>query len=563
MEHTEHLPSRNGDSRHRIGTATKSLNRSLAWVSIWVLASVLPILPYAQPLWQDALADTPYAYLVWIPAFAFFWAAWSLIRIEPYKDDAELNGIMGILMMSLAGALLVFGMRSWAGEFVGNSVGLLIWPLWALGLAWLMFGIGVTKHIIRPLVYLMLAWLPIYSKIINITNPILENLANYILGIFSGLIPWLKASSQLGYYLVDHGGQWFSVQVSSACSGSDSFLAMAILLPIILVIFESSAIKKIALICLAAALAIGMNLLRLILLMISEHLFGSQFTFGILHPMLGMILFIFVIGLLAMVGKTLGMRSKTILSSGQLQLPGWTRAGIAVIPAVALTMLLWPIYGWVAGSFGVPIAVSTNNLTALMPQVNGYQRRFLGSFDEGSILGPGSYGRAFAYSSPQGRYAMAEEWLTYNLNTLQSYGVNNCLLFHGYTVLNSQTFDIRAGVPAQAFAILLPPSQPGEPRDAYEDVTYSYAVNYNGRNAYIRAEFMTPINYNVTGRSTLMTGLPLALAAQYGPTIQPLSAVPGLNSSERQTLQAFHSFITAFAARSLGAITPSKTVKNA
>ncbi len=560
MENTEHFEPRGRIARQRARTAARPEIGSVGWIVLWIAASVLPILPYAQPLWNNALADTPYAYLVWIPAFAFLWAGWSMARTDQYKDDAELNGIMGMLLMLLSGGLLVAGMTSWAGGFVGNSTGLLVWPLWALGLAWLMFGLGITTRIVRPLLYLLLAWPSIYSWIVNMTNPVLENLANASLTVFAHFVPWLHVSSEYGDYYVNHAGHWFGVQVSSVCSGSDSFLAMIILLPIILVLFEGTVVRKLILIGLAAVMSVVMNLLRLIILVISGHLVGSNFTFGTLHPVLGLILFIVTLGILALVGKVIGVRGKMVQSSKSLPIPGVVRVGIAVASALALTVLLWPIYNWAAGSFGTPISVNTNNLSLLMPRMTGYNRSVLGTFNEASVLGPGSYGRAFAYTDRQGRYMMAEEWWTYNLSALQSYGVNNCLLFHGYSVLGRQNFIVRPGVAAQAFAVLLPPNAAGSnSRDAYEDVAYIYAVKYRGRDAYIRAEFMTPVRYGVQTTGPLASVLPLALKAQYGASgsaRQALSALPALTAPERSNLRAFDFFVRTFASLSM------KTVGN-
>lgn len=567
MENSEHFESRSRRGRQRVRTGTRPLHGSVGWIAVWIAASILPILPYAQPLWGDALADTPYAYLVWIPVFAFFWAGWSMSRTDAYKDDAELNGIMGVLLLLLSGALLVAGMTSWAGSFVGDSAGLLVWPLWALGLAWIMFGVGVTGKLVRPLLYLLLVWPPIYSWIVNVTNPILENLANASLTVFAHFAPWLRVSYVYGDYYVKHAGHWFGVQVSSVCSGSDSFLAMLILLPIILVLFEGTVLRKAILIGFAAVMSVVMNLLRLIILVISGHLVGSNFTFGTLHPVLGMILFVVTLIILALVGKLIGVRSKTVRATQSLPIPGWIRAGVAMAGALVLTVLLWPIYNWAAGSFGAPISVNTNNLSQLMPQMAGYNRSILGTFDEASVLGPGSYGRAFAYSNRQGGYMMAEEWWTYNLSALQSYGVNNCLLFHGYSVLGRQNFNVHPGVAAQAFAVLLPSNAAGgNSRGAFEDVAYIYAVKYKGRNAYIRAEFMTPIRYGVQVKGPLASVLPLALKAQYGASgsaAQTLSALPTLTAPERNSLQAFDFFVRTFARQSMKTVVSTAPISTA
>jgi exosortase len=557
-------PRRSG-RRNNSGTANSGRERSVLWICVWVAASVIPILPYARPLVDYALADTPYAYLVWIPAFAFFWGGWSLSHMDKYNDDAELHVLIGVPAMVLAGALLMGGLSTFAGSFVGDSVGLLLWPLWALAVAWVLFGIGTTGVLLRPLIFMMLAWPPLYTAIVSFTNPILQNFAIDVSNGFANLFKWAQVSSQYGEILIRHGGTWLAIVISSACSGSDSFLAMIILLPIVLVLFQGSLLRKFLLIVIAAMLAIAMNLLRLILLILSDHAFGSDFTFGILHPVLGLILFACAIVLLWIIGRSIHVRPKASLAKQGLRSPGWGRVGVAGVFAIALTVILWPLYTFGAGSYGVPIAVNTDHLSALMPEVPGYFRNSLGLFDDSSLLGPGSYCRAFAYSTPTGAYAMAEEWWTYNLSALQSYGVHDCLLFHGYALLGQQSFDVAPGIAANAFAILLAPATVGGTRTAYEDVAFVYAAKYHGKNAYIRAEFMTPLAYDVTSKSPIARALPAAIQDLYadgGKDAGKLGALAGLTAQDRAELQNFRRFIFKFAQSALNGGAASTPLKS-
>ncbi len=258
--------------RMRQKQVTHSFFVSHTWlIAIWLGASIIPILPLTMPLWQSALADTPYAFLVWIPVFSFFWAVWSLLQATSYSDDVELNGIVGIPMLLLVGSILLFAVKGNPAVFIGQSIGLLFWPLWSLSLAWLIFGLGSTRRVIRPLAYLLLAWSPLYSFIVNITNPPLEVISNVGMHTLTRIISWIQAMATDGNYLILHGGSWVPVQVSTVCSGSDSFLAMVILLPIILVLLQGSWIKKIMMIVIAGFLTILMNLLRLFSLVFALH----------------------------------------------------------------------------------------------------------------------------------------------------------------------------------------------------------------------------------------------------------------------------------------------------
>lgn len=528
------------------------------WTLVWIIGSVIPVVPYAVPLWNHALADTPYAYLIWIPVFAFLWAGYNLLQSPNYKDDSELNGILGTLLIVFSGALLVAGMTRWSQAFVANDAGLLIWPLWALGLAWLMFGVGTTGRLIRPLSYMMLAWPPIYTAIVNLTNPVLYGLSNYVVKISSHWVSWLLPTPPDGTYLVSYHGTWVQVAVSTACSGGDSFLAMIILLPVILVAFSGQLWKKFILIAIGGALTIVMNLIRVASLIASVHWFGGNFTFGVLHPTSGLVLFIFILGLLALAGKALRLQAISSKSTGSLSVPGWPRVLLTLGSAGTLTFLLFPLYGWAAGSLRAPIPVSTDKLSELMPQIPNFERNLLGVYNEASVLGPGSYGTAYAYSNPQGQYNMAEMWWSYNLSALDSYGVNDCLLFHGNDILATQSFQLMPGITAHAFAVLLPPTEVGGKRSLFEDVSYLYTVQYQGRKAYIRAEFATPISNDVAHNDASVQQMATSLLKHWGTTSS--SATPdNLPALAALNFIGFHEFIANFSNVSLRAANSSPT----
>ncbi|QQE79320.1 exosortase/archaeosortase family protein [Alicyclobacillus sp. SO9] len=529
-----------GRQRHK-GKLSQGIN---IYIAVWMIVSVVPIAPYAIPLWNHALADTPYAYLIWIPVFGLIWGAISLKGIARYKDDAELNAILGFLLLGLAGTVLFAGMTEWSHIFIANNAGLLVWPFWSMGAAWLLFGIGVTRRLIKPLAYILLAWPPLYTVIVNHTNPLLYGIANAAVVKAAHLVPWLQMSGTYGNYLVNYKRSTLLVTVSSACSGGDSFLAMLILLPVILVAFKGGPIKKILLIAIGTVLTVVMNLLRLFVLLISAHTLGGNFTFGILHPIIGVLLFLGIMGVLALIGKSIGMKGRTSSATGHLSVPGWGRAGTTITAGLALTVLLWPLYSWGEGSFRSPVTVSTNNLSQLMPNMPGYHRTLLGKYNEASVLGPGSYGTAFAYSNSNGQYAMAELWWTYNASAMKSYGVNNCMLFHGDQIAGKHTFTLTPGISATTYAVLLAPSKLKGKRNLFEDVSYMYAVKYKGKTAYIRAEFATPVKYGISTTDSAVKQLGQSLPALWSAQSKGLSAqYSDINATQ---LDKFHSFVRTF-----------------
>ncbi len=488
-----------------IGLFTAKRDKLGLHIAIWIAGAVLPFTPFAGILLQYSLADTPYAYLIWVPIFSFVWAAWILRRPGVYNDDSELNGIVAIPVMVFCAVFLLHGFsQNWRYEFLGRQLGLLFWPIWALSVAWLMFGVGVTRWLWKPLSYLWLSWPPLYSGIVNITNPPLDNIANGSLRGLAHVASWIVPTSTIGTYNVVHAGVGTPIYVSSVCSGADSFIAMVTLAPIILVTFHGRVMKKVLVLLFGIALAILGNLLRLGLIVFALHVFGPVFALDILHPVLGILLFLGILWLLLVAAKLIGLESDIPKRTANLHHPGYGRMGVTALSAVALTTSLWVFQPVGKGTPATPIPLKTSNLSVVMGEMPGWSRRIIGSYNESSILGTGSKTTAMTYTTLQGDYALCELWWTYQPLALQSYGVQDCLLFHGYTILGHEQMNLTKDIKANVYLAELPANQPGGPRQAFLDTEYSFLSKYDGRDAYLRVETATPVaNVPAKGAATV------------------------------------------------------------
>ncbi len=163
---------------------------------VWGVLSLVPLAAYALPLWQNVLADTPIAYLIWIPLLAVLWGASGIRRSAPVNDDSELDGILGGGLLLVVGAALVIGPARWPYFFVMESAGLLLWPLWTLGMAWLLFGVGVTPALLGPLAYLLFSWPPLLGAVATMTQGVLVQVAIASIAHLSQFVPWITTQGQ-------------------------------------------------------------------------------------------------------------------------------------------------------------------------------------------------------------------------------------------------------------------------------------------------------------------------------------------------------------------------------
>ncbi len=446
-------------------------------LAVWTLVSLGPMAAYAAPLWQNILADTPIAYLIWIPLLAVFWGGQELRRGDAPRGDAELDAILGVGLLLVTGATLVIGPAHWPYFFVMDSGGLLLWPLWLLGASWLLFGIGVTPRLLAPAVYLLLAWPPILSQVAALTQSVLVRLAIGAITGLSSFLPWLQTQGQ-GTFLVGHGASAVPVLVSNACSGADSALGAAILLPVLLARLSGAFWRKVILVVAAIAGAVLLNLLRLSAIIATIHYLGASFALGVVHPSLGFVLFaVLALALLAAAGW-LGLRQ---LALGDFPpAAGTGRLWLALALGAGLFAVLAPLFSMHPGAPGNPLGVRSANPWGLMPRLSGFTAADRQHFNDVSILGPGGYSVAQTYVAPGGATVLAEVWLTPNLTTLESYGFRDCLLFHGEQIGATRTFAIAAGTPAVDYALSLPPGVVGGARQPYEDIEWESAVRLPG-----------------------------------------------------------------------------------
>ncbi len=467
---------------------------STSWLVAWAVLALAPLLPYARPLLGWALSDSPLAYLVWVPPVAMLWAVDNLRRVQAYPDDGELNALLGGTLALVLGLALVGGPHLWPYVFTADDIALLLWPVWALALAWLWFGVGATPALLAPLAFLWLAWPPLMLLVAVHSQGLLLTLDRTLLGNLARLAPaWLRLAPGTGSVRILHAGRWLELTVASACSGADSILAAAILLPFLLSRSRGDPGRRIALIALALAVAFVLNLLRIGILFVALHAWGEAFALGLLHPVLGSLLFAALAVALAEVAERLDLLPRPKDAGvNTLALP--TPARILGGAAAALLVLvgLLPVMTAAPGALGRPIGVRSLVPLALFPALPGLRPVILGTFDDSSILGPASDSAAVAYSDRAGAYALAEIWVTPTLGALSSYGFDQCLLFHGDDVRARRSLVLGPGTLATLYAVAMPPAHIGRAASLYLDLEWSHEVRVRGRSAYVRIALALP-----------------------------------------------------------------------
>ena len=317
-------------------------SRANGWTrDVWgLVAATLPFLWFAGKLVRDSLSDVPEAYLVWVPLVAYFWIGWELRHRALSDSSASARDGLPTMALVFAMGLILAGLL--AGHEPGHfpSWPLLLWPTWLGLVVWVLYGPAAVRHLRGPLLYLYLVWAPLYIWIIHQINPALEHSAYRVFDAAARHTAWLTLDPHYrGAYLILHAGRWLAVSITAACSGSDSILALLVVFPVTLLIFDMSRLKKIVLILVGCVLAYVGNLLRIAAIFGAAHVWGRYWAFTIIHPLLGPLLFTaLVLGLLFYGGRRVHVRE----SLGELatvpvpEVRTWPLLGSAFVLAAVL-----------------------------------------------------------------------------------------------------------------------------------------------------------------------------------------------------------------------------------
>jgi len=456
-------------------------------LAAWGVLFLAPMLVYALPLWQQALSDTPTAYLIWVPVITAIWGCMVMSTGSAYPDDGELDGLLGVALLGMSGLALAIGPFKWPYVFLAKDAGVLLWPLWGLGLSWLVFGVGSTRRLAAPLAFLFLAWPPLLTAVSAIAQGTLVQLSVSVLAAGAGAVAWIHQGLPSGTFLIRSAAQWVPVYVSEACSGADGLLGAAVLLPVMLMELRGTMLRRLTFVAAALALAVVLNLVRLGSIVAALHFTGAGFALAILHPALGFILF----GLLGLVLLWMGrlLRLGGGFSAIRFDtLPGglW-RIMLGGLFAAGLFVSLIPALSPPLGSASRPLAVASASPSSLLPSLPGYAASRVTYFNDASVLGPDSFSVARTYLARSGGIVLAEVWSTPDPWALESFNFTDCLLYHGSTIVASQPFQVASGALATIFDVTLPPQQVGGRRTSYVDAEWDGAIRLpDGAVRYVR-----------------------------------------------------------------------------
>lgn len=169
------------------------------------------------------------------------------------------------------------------------------------GIMLLCFGFPFVKHIAFPLLFLLFMIPLPYVIYYSVSFP-LQLLSTKIAGAILHLVGFPVLQSGNILYL-----QNCTLEVVEACSGLRSLMTLAALGGLLAYTTQKSVYAQIILFLLTIPIAIGANIIRLIITATGSILISTDFAAGFLHEVSGLIIFVtgfILLGLSAMILKT-------------------------------------------------------------------------------------------------------------------------------------------------------------------------------------------------------------------------------------------------------------------
>jgi len=408
--------------------------------------------------------QTPLAYLALVPVIAFVLGWVQLSRIPPERPihDRQLDYILGIGLILLAGAVAVLLPLSFATRFWVYRLDLLSLPLFVAGLVALFYGARKLWALRFPIAFLLLAWPVPYLPLVG---DWMQSFTDATVGALTGIshaIPIARSMGGEGLFAVAHGGGYFPLSVSSACAGVNSLVGFILVGTGLGYVVRGPIFRRVLWLLAGLILIWLLNIVRIEAIFLVGAAFGQSAALDVLHPVAGLIVFnagVFVVLFVAPIfGLTFSSPVQQIMPAVQESSPIQR-----IRPALALSVLVAVAMGFANAGYARyaplvnPLGVAQLHAFDIrQASVANWNNRFVATFTQGQqYFGATSTWQRIQYTSNPTANLQAEAPIyidvinTEDPGTLDAYGLQACYRFHGFRIESLTPADIGIGVPAQ------------------------------------------------------------------------------------------------------------------
>ncbi|GAC1402651.1 MAG: hypothetical protein NVSMB52_16610 [Chloroflexota bacterium] len=426
-------------------TSFRLTDRTLLCVVIGIVAvvgwsSFSSLLPLAS-------GDTPRAFVPLVPLIAVALMIWRFdpVVLNKMEHDTFVDGIFATLLFLFAVVVLlllpiVMSWDYWLDRL--DIPGLVVLFAAILVTIW---GLPALIRLGPVLLYLLLAWpLPLLLVSSHVL-PVVTSATAYVAG---GVLPWLPFgihSNPLNHFelMIPFKGHTSYLLIAQACAGVNSAVGLVVIALPLAFMGKGKWEARVGWLLLGAFLSWFVNLVRICLLAAASALWGSGVTLTFLHPVVGLLLFALSFLLLLMLAPRIGLQLPFAVRRSQSERTTKSqRKQIGVKKLVFLAAIIAGTvaaegalsqFSWISES-GLPrIGLAEAGSLVHVPREWKITRaQPVTSWK--SLFGDSSVASVVNMQGPMHSRITIQAILTRDVNTFRTYGVENCYVFHGYTL---------------------------------------------------------------------------------------------------------------------------------
>jgi exosortase/archaeosortase family protein len=340
-------------------------------------------------------------------------------------------------------------------------------PVFLAGVVAILFGVRALWHYRVAILFLFLAWPWPYTTVLDRWLNAFTQVTIAAVNVALKIVP--TATRMVGgdgsTFIVTHHNQSIPISVATECSGANGLVGFLLVGAAFLLVVRGTRVRKALWLGLGAVLVWLLNVLRIVTIFGTAHLWGESVAIDGFHPYIGLV--VFNIGVLIMV-LSMGRfdlefsfprsgdgddRTPKPPRPGSGYRPSWRVALACVaVPAVLLAMLNSDLRNsdTVATSLGTPRLAE---FAKSEEHPDGWAVQQVTEFPQ--------YKRFFGASSTWVRYqyldhgasglsadvpVIADVIETSDRSSLDAYGIEACYRFHGFKISKQQSVDLGAGV---------------------------------------------------------------------------------------------------------------------
>ena len=417
--------------------------------------------PSLGALLPQAGGDTPVSFVPLVPFIgaAFLMARCNGGRMRAYPRDGFVDGLALLL---LAGASLfvllvlptAMSWYYWLDRL--DIVGLILVVTTLVVAVWGMPGLAQLGP---GLLYLLLAWPWPYLLIYNRLIPLLTEATALASRAITPLLPLgIHADPQsTDQLLVPFHGELNHIVIAQECAGINGALGLVVVGLPLAFLGRGTVEARVLWLTLGLGLSWLVNLLRISMIAAGVAVWGPDVALNLVHPVLGLILFAvsfaFLLGLapvcrldIAAPWRARPRPSGIAMTAAKMTRMRWVLLG-AILGVSSLLESNLSQFGWLTEST-LP-RIGTARADDLFHVPPGWQ--LVGTEPlEGwqPLFGPTSISSLLVMRGPAAPLVFVQAVLSTDLSNYTTYGVEQCYLFHGYSLQTVQRVALGTGVTA-------------------------------------------------------------------------------------------------------------------